>query len=70
MYIYVVIFVKDIRSRDRAIYDRAPKTVPKYFDLHKLIYIEVELGRLCEENVELYSFPHFEQKECIGAQQR
>ena len=60
MYIYVVIFVKDIRSRDRAIYDRAPKTVPKYFDLHTLIYIEVEQGQLCEVNGKLYSFPHFQ----------
>ena len=54
MYIYVVIFVKDIWSRDRAIYDRAPKTVPKYFDLHTLIYIEVEQGQLCEVNGKLY----------------
>ena len=45
LHIYVVIFVKDMWSRDRAIYGRAPKTVPKYFDLHILIYIEVEQNR-------------------------
>ena len=54
IYIYVVIFVKDMWSRDRAIYGRAPKTVPKYFDLHTLIYIEVEQGRLCEVNGKVY----------------
>ena len=66
MYIYVVIFVKDIWSRDRAIYDRAPKTVPKYFYLHTLIYIEVEQGQLCEVNGKLYTV----KKECIRTPQR
>ena len=33
-YMNVFIFAKHIWNRDRAIYDQAPKTVQKYFDLH------------------------------------
>ena len=40
----VFIFAKHIWNRDRAIYDQAPKTVQKYFDLHTQIYNSTQLN--------------------------